>query len=109
MSASDPLVQLRYRLREFARSRDWERYHTPKNLTTAIAAEAGELAAVLQWTTPDEDLRPHRAHLEEEMADVLIYLTRLADVLDVDLLAAANAKIERNERRFPVHPSGTDR
>jgi NTP pyrophosphatase (non-canonical NTP hydrolase) len=90
----DSLDHLGNRLRTFASARSWERYHTPKNLTTAIAGEAGELAAVLQWADPDDDLMRYRADLEEEMADVLIYLVRLADVLDVDLISAANAKID---------------
>lgn len=98
---SEDLDQLRRRLREFAEARDWVRFHTPKNLTAALAGEAGELAAVLQWAAPDEALEPYRPHLEEEIADVLIYLVRLADVAEVDLVAAANAKIERNGKRYP--------
>lgn len=98
---SDDLERLRHRLREFAEVRDWGRFHTPKNLTAAIAGEAGELAAVLQWAAPDDELEPYRPDLEEEIADVLIYLVRLADVADVDLAAAANAKIDRNGERYP--------
>jgi NTP pyrophosphatase (non-canonical NTP hydrolase) len=93
--------ELRDRLRKFAAERDWQQFHTPKNLTAAIAGEAGELAAVLQWAAPDADLDPYLHSLEEEIADVLIYLIRLSDVLSVDLLAAANAKIERNGERYP--------
>ena len=96
------LCLLRDELREFVRRRSWERYHTPKNLTAAIAGEAGELAAVLQWATPGEDITPYRHDLEDEMGDVLIYLVRLADVLDVDLIEAARGKIIRNESRFPA-------
>lgn len=70
MSAQDSLDQLRDQLRRFARERSWERYHTPKNLTTALAGEAGELAAVLQWATPEESIEPHRPELEEEVGDV---------------------------------------
>jgi dCTP diphosphatase len=95
------LEELRDRLRAFAAERDWERFHTPKNLTAAIAGEAGELAAVLQWYAPGEELAPYEAKLEEEIADVLIYLIRLADVLEIDPGAAAEAKIDRNAERYP--------
>jgi dCTP diphosphatase len=102
MNRSDSLAELRKRLHLFASERSWEQFHTPKNLTAAIAGEAGELAAVLQWYTPGDELQGHLPDLEEEMADILIYLTRLADVLDVDLIAAANAKVDRNAERFPA-------
>jgi len=98
------IEQLKRRLREFAHARSWERFHTAKNLTTAVSAEAGELAAILQWATADQDVGPLLDELEDEIADVLIYLVRLCDVLDVDPLRAAYAKIERNEQRFPTHP-----
>lgn len=101
--ACPEMERLRLRLREFAQLRSWERFHTAKNLTTAVAAEAGELAAVLQWTAAEESVGPLLDRLEDEIADVLIYLVRLCDVLGVDPLQAAFAKIERNERRFPVH------
>ena len=96
------LSTLRDELRDFVRRRSWERYHTPKNLTTAIAGEAGELAAILQWVSPDEDISPYRNELEDEIADVLIYLVRLADVLDVDPIEVARRKISRNESRYPA-------
>lgn len=102
MSSPDSLATLRERLRRFARERDWEQHHTPKNLTSAIAGEAGELAAVLQWARPDDDLAPYVEDLEEETADVLIYLVRLCDVAGIDLLRAANTKIDRNAMRYPA-------
>ncbi|GAA4924009.1 NTP pyrophosphatase (non-canonical NTP hydrolase) [Stackebrandtia albiflava] len=92
-------------LREFAAEREWERFHTPKNLAMALTGEAGELLAELQWLTPEESesLTPaQRERVTDELADVLNYLVRLADVLDVDLLAAADAKIARNAVRYPV-------
>jgi NTP pyrophosphatase (non-canonical NTP hydrolase) len=101
---SAEIHQLMQRLRRFAHVRSWERFHTAKNLTTAVAGEAGELAAVLQWATAEQDIRPFLPELEDEIADVLIYLIRLCDVLDVELLDAVNAKIERNELRFPARP-----
>ncbi|WP_216212771.1 nucleotide pyrophosphohydrolase [Amycolatopsis aidingensis] len=100
------LDDLARRLREFAAARDWEQYHTPKNLVMALSGEAGELTALFQWLTPEESAAamddPELApKVLDELADVAIYLVRLADVLGVDLLDAARAKIARNESRFP--------
>ncbi|MDP3966716.1 MAG: nucleotide pyrophosphohydrolase [Nocardioides sp.] len=94
------------RIREFAVARDWERFHTPKNLAMALVGEAGELAAELQWLTSEEsadaaDPGPLRDRVSAEMADVAIYLLRLADVLDVDLAQAVSDKLDVNEERFP--------
>ena len=93
-------------LREFAAARDWEQFHTPKNLAMALAGAAGELLAEYQWLTPEEstDVMNHPdigPAVTDELADVAIYLIRLADVLGVDLADAADAKILRNEERFP--------
>jgi NTP pyrophosphatase (non-canonical NTP hydrolase) len=98
------------RLREFAAARDWEEFHTPKNLAMALAGEVGELTTLFQWLTPEQSViatqDPERAaQIEDELADVLLYLIQLADGLGVDLLAAGEAKINRNETRFPVSPS----
>jgi NTP pyrophosphatase (non-canonical NTP hydrolase) len=100
-----PLHDLALRLREFTAARDWEQFHTPKNLATALVAEAGELAAEFQWLTAAQSSAPDTEQLERiraEAADVLIYLVRLADKLGIDLLAAAASKIDANERRYPV-------
>jgi NTP pyrophosphatase (non-canonical NTP hydrolase) len=109
MTRTDSLDQLRDRLRQFADERSWERYHTPKNLTAAIAGEAGELAAVLQWATPEEPIEPYRDELEDEIADVLIYLVRLCDVAGIDPIMSANDKIARNAARFPAGDPGRRR
>lgn len=100
---SGELEHLAARLREFVRERDWERFHTPKNLAMALAGEAGELVAEFQWLTAEEScdlgedaLRRVRA----ELGDVTLYLVRLADALGVDLAEAANAKLDENERRY---------
>lgn len=93
------------RLREFAARRDWQPYHTPKNLVMALSGEVGELIEQFQWLTPEESeaiMAGNAAAVEDELADVFIYLVRLADVLGVDLMRVALAKIERNELRFPV-------
>lgn len=98
------LQTLTEQLRDFARRRDWGKYHSPKNIAMALAVEAAELMEPMQWLTEDESRNPDeatRAHLADEMADVLLYLLQLADALEVDVLQAAFAKMERNEIRFP--------
>ena len=97
------LEELTRVVREFAAEREWGRFHTPKNLAMAVASEAGELLAEFQWLTAQE--QPEISAVAEEMADVLIYLVRLADVLDVDLLVAAEAKIAANRQRYTVERS----
>src|SRR5512135_3167454 len=102
---SDVLHSLRDELRAFAAERDWDQFHSPRNLATALAVEAAELLEPFQWLTEEQShaLPPEtRAAVEEEMADVLLYLVRLADKLDVDLAAAARAKIVRNGEKYPV-------
>lgn len=102
--ASD-LTKLRDDLRRFAAERNWERYHSPKNLASALIVEAAELLERFQWLTEDESktLAPAAlAKVREEMADVLIYLVRLADTLEVDLLAAAREKMAANARKYPA-------
>ena len=102
---TDPLRDLRDELRAFAAERDWDQFHSPRNLATALAVEAAELLEPFQWLTDDQSraLPPEtRAAVEEELADVLLYLVRLADKLDVDLAAAARAKIVRNGEKYPV-------
>lgn len=104
-SMTDSLAELTQKLREFAAARDWEQFHTPKNLAMALSAEVGELLEVFQWLTPEQaDALDgvQTTAAADELADVLIYLTRLADVLKIDLVEAAFAKVERNEERFSV-------
>jgi dCTP diphosphatase len=99
------LEELKQRIRKFAVERGWERYHTPKNLAMALIGEAGELVERFQWLSPEESahLPPERhEQVRQEIADVLIYLTRLADLLDIDLLQAAADKIELNGQKYPV-------
>lgn len=94
-------------IREFVRERDWEQFHLPKNLILALTGELGELAELFQWRTPEEsDPTALEAETREavcaELADVFIYLLRLSDVLDVDLVAAAWDKLALNAERYPV-------
>jgi dCTP diphosphatase len=100
------LSQLQQQLREFARERDWEQFHSPKNLSMALTVEAGELQEIFQWLTGDQSRHLSSEQLDmaaEEMADVLLYLCRLADVLDIDLLAAASAKLVKNAQKYPAN------
>jgi dCTP diphosphatase len=101
----EDLVSLRDALREFAAARDWRRFHTPKNLAMALIVEAAELVEHFQWATAEESLAlaPDRAALvREEVADVLIYLVEIADVLGIDLIAAARDKIGKNALKYPA-------
>ncbi len=103
--AIDTLDALRLRIREFALARAWEPYHTPKNLVMALSVEASELLEPFQWLTPEQSLQlsaDQREAVRQEIADVLIYLTRLADLLDIDLLDAAADKLAINARKYPV-------
>jgi NTP pyrophosphatase (non-canonical NTP hydrolase) len=93
------------RLRQFAAERSWERFHTPKNLSTALVVEASELAEIFQWLTPEEsmDVMTDEAdafRVRDEIADVLAYLLQIAAVCGVDPIEALNDKIDRNEARF---------
>ena len=101
----DALAELREQLRTFARDRDWEQFHSPKNLAMALAGEVGELLEIFQWLTPEQAASvmssDRNDDVRDELADVLIYLVRLADVLDVDLTEVARRKVERNHDRFP--------
>ncbi len=99
------LTTLRDDLRQFAAERDWDQFHSPKNLASALAVEAAELLEPFQWLTEEQSRNldeKRRAAVAEELADVQIYLIRLADKLDVDLLHAVRAKMVRNAEKYPV-------
>lgn len=98
------LIELRDRLREFAAERDWEQFHTPKNLATALSVEASELLEPFQWlVSGNEELDDVKLKaIRHEMADVLAYLVMLADKLDIDLFHAALEKIEINRAKYPA-------
>jgi dCTP diphosphatase len=103
--SKNELKTLQDELRTFSADRDWDQFHTPKNLATALNVEAGELLEHFQWLKDEESRNlpePARQAVEEEIADVLLYLVRLADKLDVDLLEAARRKIELNAKKYPV-------
>ena len=101
------LDDLKERLRTFAQERDWEQFHSPKNLSMALAAEAGELLDLFRWLTEEEsrlvaDSPDKLARVREELADVLLFLVRLADQLGIDLEQAAQDKLEDNASKYPV-------
>jgi dCTP diphosphatase len=102
------LKRLRDRLRDFATARDWKQFHSPKNLAIALSVEAGELLEHFQWVSDGDSLAPPASKLgeiKEEIADVLLYLIRLADILNVDLIRTANEKIDANSLKYPVEKS----
>ena len=102
---SAELADLRDALRRFAAAREWEQFHTPKNLVMALAVEAAELLEHFQWLTAAQSARldaRRKREVADEIADVLLYLTRLADVLGIDAVAAARRKIRVNARKYPV-------
>lgn len=98
-------TKLSAQLRDFADRRDWQQFHSPKNLAMALIVEAAELLEEFQWLTAEESHDPEperRQRIEAEMADVLIYLVRLADRLSVNLPAAVQAKLVENGRKYPA-------
>jgi NTP pyrophosphatase (non-canonical NTP hydrolase) len=105
MTRAATLTSLRDALRRFAAARDWQQFHTPKNLAMALAVEAAELLEHFQWLTPEQstrlDARRKRA-VANEIADVLLYLIRLADRLEIDPLAVARRKARSNARKYPI-------
>lgn len=101
----DSYYELKLRLRNFADERDWDQFHSPKNLAMALIAEAAELIEHFQWLTQKESTIIQGDKLEAvrmELADIMIYLIRIADKLDVDLLQAVDKKININEQKYPV-------
>ena len=105
MDSIESLQTLTTRLAEFVDERDWDQFHNPKNLAMALAAEAGELLEHFQWLRADEAETLSQAQREAvalEMADILMYLVRLADKLGVDLLGAAGRKLDLNRQKYPV-------
>ena len=110
LQTTEPLIDvqaLSEQLRQFAADRDWEQFHSPKNLVMALVGEVGELSEVFQWMTEEEsknaarDPRTAQA-VSHELADVLLYVVRAADVLGVDLNAAAVEKLRLNAEKYPV-------
>jgi dCTP diphosphatase len=103
--AQDTIDTLRDKLRQFAAERDWDQFHSPKNLAVALSVEAAELLEHFQWLSDAESavLAPEKCmKIREELADVLLYLIRLADKLNIDLATAAEDKLDVNAQKYPV-------
>lgn len=99
------LENLKLRLRQFAEERDWDQFHSPKNLSMALIAEAAELVENFQWLTEDQSASLPKDKLQEvaqELADIQIYLVRIADKLNIDLLKAADEKLTLNIKKYPA-------
>ncbi len=104
------LEEIRRRLADFARERDWDQFHSPKNLTMGLAAEAAELLEIFQWLTEEQSKdiiknEKEMALVREEVADVFIYLVRLADKLGIDIEEEVKKKMAVNEKKYPVELS----
>lgn len=105
MSARSDLLLLRDKLREFAQAREWDQFHSPKNLSMALMVEVAELMEHFQWLTEAQsgNLSAEKKHIvAEELADVLLYLVRMSDKLGVDLLEASLHKLEKNAEKYPA-------
>lgn len=99
------LKQLQLKLRAFAKERDWEQFHSPKNLVMALSGEVGELTEKFQWLTEEQSKHLTSEQIEEikeEMADVFMYLIKIADKLNIDLIEASKDKLLLNEQKYPV-------
>jgi NTP pyrophosphatase (non-canonical NTP hydrolase) len=99
------LTELITQIRAFNTDRDWQQFHSPKNLATALMVEAAELAEIFQWMTQAQSRRPDeetRERISAEIGDVLIYLLNISDTLGIDPLAAATAKLSLNRRKYPA-------
>ena len=102
---ADSLQDLRIRINAFVTERDWAQFHTPKNLAMAMIVEAAELVEQFQWDTPTQSQHlsaEKREAVAHELADTFVYLLRLAEVLEIDLIKAANEKIDLNAKKYPV-------
>ena len=102
---ADSLAELRTKINAFVQERDWNQFHAPKNLAMAMIVEAAELVEHFQWDTLEEShelTREKREQVSHELADTFIYLLRIAEVLEIDLIEAANTKIVLNAKKYPV-------
>ena len=101
--------EIQERLRKFATDRDWEKFHSPKNLTMALSVEVAELVEIFQWSNSgglDEIENPDiRKNIEEELADIFIYLLKISDKLNIDIEQSIHQKIEKNEKKYPIDKS----
>ncbi len=105
LKSIDSIDQLRARVNQFVEARDWAQFHSPKNLAMAMIVEAGEVVEHFQWMTEDESRQLDDAQKEQvghELSDTFVYLLRIAEVCGIDLIEAANKKIDLNAKKYPV-------
>lgn len=103
--AEDRVETLKEKIRQFRDERDWKQFHDPKNMAISIAIEAGELLEEFQWKDKagvEKKLKDEKHKIEDEMADIYIYLLELSDILGIDLIEAANRKMKKNAAKYPV-------
>tara|TARA_E500000081_G_C6062308_1_gene318942 strand:+ start:527 stop:883 length:357 start_codon:yes stop_codon:yes gene_type:complete len=101
----DSLQSLILELRAFSKERDWDQFHSPKNLSMALATETGELMEHFQWITETESQNiddSKKVEVSFEMADILLYLVRMADMLEIDLIEASHQKMAVNHKKYPI-------
>jgi dCTP diphosphatase len=102
------ITKIQNQLKKFAIERDWEQFHTPKNLAMALSVEASELVEIFQWLKPEESNSPDQKQIEsinDEVADIAMYLLRFCSVLEIDLESAIKSKLERNAEKYPINLS----
>ena len=104
------IEEIKDKLRKIANVRDWEQFHTPKNLAMAISGEVGELVEIFQWLSQEDSKKEYISNedlsrVKEEIADILLYAIRLSDKLDIDLEEAVKAKLKVNEAKYPIEVS----
>ena len=104
------IKEIQKKLRKFAKERDWEQFHSPKNLAMALSGEVGELAEIFQWLSEDQSNKENindedLLKVKEEVADILLYIIRLSDKLDIDLDQAVMDKLKINESKYPIELS----
>ncbi len=102
------ISKIQNQLKKFAIERDWEQFHTPKNLSMALSVEASELVEIFQWLRAEESISPDQKQIEsinDEVADIAMYLLRFCSVLEIDLESAIKSKLERNAEKYPINLS----
>ena len=100
--------KIKKEIKEFVDERDWEQFHTPKNLSMALSVEASELVEIFQWLTPEESTHPDQKQtqsIQSEVADIAMYLIRICQILEIDLESAIQEKIIQNENKYPIELS----
>ena len=99
------IKEIQKALSDFAKERDWDQFHSPKNLVMALTSEVGELNELFQWLTENQSKNANRAEIQDEIADIFIYLLRLSDKLDINIEKAIRSKMEQNAKKYPVELS----